>query len=42
MLALEIIQGRTTVSEASRPFDLAPSEIEDWIDHGPFSIQGIA
>lgn len=33
-LVLEIIQGKTTVSEASRQFDLAPSEIENWIDDG--------
>jgi len=33
-LVLEIIQGKTTVSEASRQFDLAPSEVEDWIDQG--------
>src|SRR5690625_4166978 len=32
-LVLEIIQGKTTVSEASRQFDLAPSEIEEWMDH---------
>ena len=31
-LVLEIIQGRTTVSEASRQFDLPPSEIEGWVD----------
>ncbi len=29
-LVLEIIQGKTTVAEASRQFDLQPSEIEDW------------
>jgi len=33
-LVLEIIQGKTTVSEASRRFDLSPSELEDWIEHG--------
>ena len=33
-LVLEIIQGKTTVSEASRQFDLAPSEIEEWIEQG--------
>ena len=33
-LVLEIIQGKTTVAEASRQFDLAPSEIETWIDEG--------
>jgi len=31
---LEIIQGKTTVAEVSRQFDLTPSEIEDWIDQG--------
>ena len=31
-LVLEIIQGKTTVAEASRQFDLAPSEIESWVD----------
>ena len=33
-LVLEILQGKTSVSEASRQFDLAPSEIEDWVDQG--------
>ena len=33
-LVLEIIQGKTTISEASRQFDLPPTEIEDWIDQG--------
>ena len=32
-LVLEIIQGKTMVSEASRQFDLAPSEIEEWMEH---------
>ena len=27
-LVVEIIQGKTTVAEASRAYDLAPSEIE--------------
>jgi len=31
-LVLEIIQGKTTVAEASRQFDLRPAEIEEWID----------
>ena len=31
-LVLEIIQGKTTVSEAARQFDLPPSEIEAWVD----------
>ena len=33
-LVLEIIQGRTTVAEASRSFDLSPSEIEEWVEEG--------
>jgi transposase-like protein len=33
-LVLEIIQGRTSVSEASRQFDLPPSEIDSWVDEG--------
>jgi len=33
-LVLEIIQGKTTVSEASRAYDLMPSEIENWVDEG--------
>ena len=31
-LVMEIIQGKTTISEASRAFDIAPSEIEEWVD----------
>lgn len=31
-LVLETIQGKTTVSEASRQYDLTPSEIEGWVD----------
>jgi len=31
-LAMEIMQGKTTVAEASRSFDLAPSEIDTWVD----------
>ena len=30
-LMLEIIQGKTTVAEASRQFDLTPSELESWV-----------
>src|SRR5574337_1544054 len=33
-LVLDIIQGEWTVSEASRQFDLTPSEIEGWIEDG--------
>lgn len=31
-LVVEIIQGKTTVAEASRAFDMSPSEIEGWVD----------
>ena len=31
-LVVEIIQGKTTVAEASRTYDLAPSEIETWVE----------
>ncbi|MGY6519457.1 MAG: transposase [Lysobacteraceae bacterium] len=31
-LVMEILQGKTTVAEASRQFDLTPSEIEEWVD----------
>ncbi len=32
-VVLEIIQGKTTVSEVSREFDLTPSALE-WVDQG--------
>lgn len=38
-LVLEIIQGRTTVAEASRAHDLPPSEIEKWVDDGKRSME---
>ena len=31
-LVLEIIQGKTTVAEASRQFDLTLSELEGWVE----------
>ena len=31
-LVLDIIQGKATVSESSRRFDLPPSEIEGWVE----------
>jgi hypothetical protein len=37
-LVLDIIQGKTTVSESSRQFDLPPSEIESWIDQAKAGI----
>lgn len=33
-LVIEIIQGKTTVAEASRTYDLTPSEIEEWVEDG--------
>ena len=33
-LVTEIIQGKTTVAEASRAFDIPPSAIEEWVDEG--------
>ena len=33
-LVLDIIQGKTTISEASWAFDLNPSEVEQWGDKG--------
>lgn len=33
-LVLEIIQGKTSVSEASRTYELPPSEIESWMEDG--------
>jgi transposase-like protein len=33
-LVTEIIQGKTSVAEASRSFDLPPSEIEEWVEDG--------
>ena len=33
-LVMDIIQGKTSVAEASRAFDLPPSEIEEWVEEG--------
>ena len=33
-LVLDIVQGETTLAEASRAYDLPPSEIEDWVEDG--------
>ncbi|AJK47377.1 transposase [Burkholderia plantarii] len=33
-LVMDIIQGKTTVAEASRNYDLSPSEVENWVDDG--------
>ena len=31
-LVTEIIQGKTSISESSRTFDVSPAEIEEWVD----------
>jgi len=33
-LVMDIIQGKTSIAEASRSFDLSPSEIEEWVEEG--------
>jgi transposase-like protein len=33
-LVLDIIQGKTTIAEASRTYDLSPSEVESWVEDG--------
>ena len=33
-LVLDIIQGKTTVAEASRSFDLQSAEVEAWVEEG--------
>ena len=38
-LVLEILQGKTTIAEASRQFDLTPSELEDWIAKAKASME---
>jgi transposase-like protein len=38
-LVLEIIQGKTTVAETSRAYDLPPSEIENWVDDGKRGVE---
>lgn len=38
-LVLEVIQGKTTVAEASRSFDIAPSEIEEWVDDAKWGME---
>jgi len=31
-LVMEIVQGKTTIVEASRVFDVSPAESEEWVD----------
>jgi hypothetical protein len=33
-LVFDIIQGKTTVAEASRHYDLTPSEVEEGVEQG--------
>jgi hypothetical protein len=32
LVMVEIFQGKTSISEASRAFDVSPAEIEEWVD----------
>lgn len=34
VLVLDIIQGKTTVADASRAYDLSPLEVETWVEDG--------
>lgn len=38
-LVLEIIQGKTAVAEASRAFDLQPSELEQSVEEGKRGVE---
>lgn len=31
---LDLIQGKTTISQASRTYGLPPTEVENWVDEG--------
>ena len=33
-LVMDIIQVKTSIAEASRPYDLPPSEIKEWVEEG--------
>lgn len=33
-VVLDIIQGKTSVAQAGRPFDLTPSEVNEWVEEG--------
>jgi transposase-like protein len=38
---LDIIQGKTTVAEARRRYDLSPSEVEQWVDDGKRGMENV-
>ena len=38
-LVLDIIQGKTTVAEASMQFDLPPAEIDEWVTQAKAGIE---
>ena len=40
-LVLEIIQGKTTIAEASQQFDLAPSELESWVEQAKAGMENV-
>jgi hypothetical protein len=37
----EVIEGKTTLAEASRSFDILPSEIEEWGDEGDKGMENV-
>ena len=36
---MDIIQGKSSIAEASRVFDLPPSEIEEWVEEGKRGVE---
>ena len=38
-LVLDLIQGKTTVAEARRAYDLSPSEVEQRVDDGKWGME---
>jgi hypothetical protein len=36
---MEFIQGKTTIAEASRAFDVYPAEIEGWVDEAKRGVE---
>lgn len=38
-LVQQVFQGKTTVTEASRQFDLTPPEIESWVEDGKHGME---
>ena len=40
-LIRQIYKGQSTIEEASREYDLTPSEIESWIDHAEAGMENV-